>query len=211
MSVTLSTFPSFNTFTSRSWTLIAIVLLHMGFFWAFSSGLAVRIFNPAPPVSDYVEIKRTEPQRQKLPEPVVDGVKPLHSHVPVPMPPTKLNWEPERDSIRTQPFVDTPPATVVAPAEPVVVDPSVDPRYGLSEPTYPSQEIRLRHTGTVMLLVEVLPNGRVGTVSIETSSGYQRLDDAATREARNWRFKPGTSDGVPTTMWKRIPITFQLN
>ena len=30
------------------------------------------------------------------------------------------------------------------------------------------------------------------------------------REARRWRMKPGTQDGVAAAMWKRVPITFRL-
>jgi periplasmic protein TonB len=91
-----------------------------------------------------------------------------------------------------------------------VVEPEVDPRTGLSEPLYPSQEIRMGHAGTVVLLVEVLPNGRVGEVRLHRSSGFSRLDESAVREARRWRLRPGARDGVPTTMWKEIPVTFRL-
>lgn len=63
---------------------------------------------------------------------------------------------------------------------------------GLSEAVYPSAAIRLNQTGTVILSVQVLENGRVGEVRIEQSSGYARLDESAMREARLWRFKPGS-------------------
>ena len=97
-----------------------------------------------------------------------------------------------------------------ASAEPIVVQPEIDPRRGLSEPLYPAKEIRQEHAGTVILSVYVLGNGRVGEVRIEQSTGYPALDEAAAREARSWRLKPGTRDGVPVPMWKRIPITFRL-
>jgi protein TonB len=62
----------------------------------------------------------------------------------------------------------------------------------------------------VWLSIEILPNGRVGQVRIDESSGFTRLDDSAVREARKWRMKPGTRDGVAISMWKRVPVTFQL-
>lgn len=62
----------------------------------------------------------------------------------------------------------------------------------------------------MILSVYVLGNGRIGEVRIEQSTGYPGLDEAAAREARRWRFKPGTRDGVPAPMWKQVPITFQL-
>ena len=63
---------------------------------------------------------------------------------------------------------------------------------------------------TVLLALQILPNGRVGAVRIDKSSGYLKLDDSAAREARRWRMKPGTSDGTAMPMWKRVPIKFQL-
>ena len=93
---------------------------------------------------------------------------------------------------------------------PVIVDPQADARFPFTEPDYPPTEIRLQHEGTVWLMVQILPNGRVGTVQIEKSSGYMKLDESAAREARRWRMKPGMQDGVATAMWKRVPVTFQL-
>ena len=61
-----------------------------------------------------------------------------------------------------------------------------------------------------VLSIEILPNGRVGTVRIDQSSGFLRLDASAAREARKWRMKPGTQDGIAIPMWKRVPVTFQL-
>ena len=75
---------------------------------------------------------------------------------------------------------------------------------------YPSASIRANQTGTVILSVLVLENGRIGDVRIEQSSGHARLDESAVREARRWKLKPGTRDGVPVSMWKQIPITFRL-
>ena len=47
-------------------------------------------------------------------------------------------------------------------------------------------------------------------MQVDQSSGFVRLDESAVREARKWRMKPGMQDGVATSMWKRVPITFQL-
>jgi protein TonB len=114
------------------------------------------------------------------------------------------------DTTSVPPPVVTPRGgDVVAPA-PVVVEPRIDARRGLSEPMYPPSEIREQHEGTVLLSVLVLPNGRVGDVRIDRSSGYPKLDESARREARQWRLTPGTRDGQPVQMWKQIPISFQL-
>ncbi|MGH8238170.1 MAG: energy transducer TonB, partial [Steroidobacteraceae bacterium] len=74
----------------------------------------------------------------------------------------------------------------------------------------PALQLSLQHAGTVWLSIEILPTGRVGLVRIDQSSGFVKLDESAVREARRWRMKPGVQDGVATSMWKRVPITFQL-
>jgi protein TonB len=105
-----------------------------------------------------------------------------------------------------------PPLTVIeGPGSgPLIVEPEIDPRYPFTEPEYPVSEIRQGHEGTVLLALQILPNGRVGAVRIDKSSGYLKLDESAAREARRWRMKPGTSDGTAMPMWKRVPIKFQL-
>lgn len=80
----------------------------------------------------------------------------------------------------------------------------------MSEPLYPSSEIRAGNAGTVVLSVLVLENGRIGHVRLDHSSGHPRLDESAMREARRWRLRPGMRDGVPVAMWKQIPVTFRL-
>jgi protein TonB len=61
-----------------------------------------------------------------------------------------------------------------------------------------------------MLLVEVLASGRVGKVEIETSSGYDILDEAAVKAVRRWRFTPAKKGRRPVSAWVRIPVEFDL-
>lgn len=210
--ITVNSFPSLHSLTSpRSWFLAIIVLLHLGFFWALSNGLSKQIidtvresvFVPVP-----LDVRKPPP-----PTPLkVDGpIEPTHTVVTIPPPTTPVFEDP--DAIRGE-VVESPPKqppTGVSEVRKVaIVEPGIDPRIGLTEPVYPPAAIRLNQTGTVMLSVQVLENGRVGDVRVEQSSGYARLDEAAVREARRWKFVPGTHDGVPMTMWKQIPITFRL-
>jgi protein TonB len=209
--ITVNTFPSIHSFTSaRSWFLAIIVLLHVGFFWALSNGLSLgTIIEIRPPT---IVDNLPAPLKPTRREPVIDDVPIRDTYTPRPEQPRPQFDEEKATPIEQVADAPSPPSerkTVIAPA-PVVVEPEIDPLTGLSEPLYPSQEIRLGHTGTVVLSVEVLPNGRVGAVRIVQSSGFPRLDDSAVREARRWRLRPGVRDGVPTTMWKEIPITFRL-
>ncbi len=59
-------------------------------------------------------------------------------------------------------------------------------------PKYPYLAQRIGYHGSVRLAIEVLPNGRTGTVSIVKSSGRKILDESALSAARRWIFfRPG--------------------
>jgi protein TonB len=216
MNATVNTFPPFQSMNSpRVWVLALIGAMHLMFFWALMSGMGTRIAAalksppiqvvPVPPDTPVEPVRRHTPvEIERLVEPifvprpeVVDVDSALPDDKSVPLQASPDNPLPRGDDSR-------------ATTAPVVELPLIDPRLPLSEPTYPPAEIRLGHSGTVMLGVYVLPNGRIGEVRIEQSSGFPRLDMAAQHEARRWRLKPGTQDGRPIAMWKTIPITFQL-
>ncbi|HEX7012825.1 MAG TPA: TonB family protein [Steroidobacteraceae bacterium] len=213
MSHTIHAFPPVDIFRSvRGWMMAAIVLLHAGFFWALSNGLSIgSLIDPKPPLV----LTPIEPSKKQLPKPVdLNRLPPRIGELePVAVPPPEpiavvSQTAPLTTQVLTEPL--PAPAQGAGSNEPVIVEPKIDPRIGLSTPAYPVSEIRAEHTGTVILSVEVLPNGRVGRVRIEQSSGYPRLDEAAAREARTWRLIPGTRDGTAVPMWKRIPIVFRL-
>ena len=78
-----------------------------------------------------------------------------------------------------------------------------------SEDYYPRQSKQLNETGTVVLRFFVEADGKLGTVVVERSSGYRRLDQAARRLLETCRFKPamvqGKIDRGPATLevvWK---------
>jgi len=78
------------------------------------------------------------------------------------------------------------------------------------KPPYPSIAVRMRAEGRVILIAQVLPDGRAGEVRIEKSSGYAVLDDSALKTVKNWQFTPARKDGVIVSQAVRIPIDFQL-
>jgi protein TonB len=77
-------------------------------------------------------------------------------------------------------------------------------------PRYPGNARRRGHTGTVLLMVFVSEKGVAEQIRVAASSGYDSLDRAAAKSVADWRFEPGTSGGIPTGMWVKIPITFEL-
>jgi protein TonB len=81
----------------------------------------------------------------------------------------------------------------------------------LPAPEYPPRSRRLGEEGLVLLEVEVLANGRAGTVRVARAPPYPRLVDAAVKAVRKAKFKPATSEGVPVRSLVEIPVRFQLN
>lgn len=214
MATTINAFPPVHAFnSSRSWVLAIIALIHLGFFWALTSGLARSVIKDLPIVSKAFVIEtppQIEPPARNIPDVPIDRTM----YVPPVIHPTVLTEQSDTAPqmvttvAREQPPIGMP-SEPVRPA-PVEVGPQIDPRRGLTEPLYPASAIRGGDEGTVILLVQVLENGRVGEVRLERSSGHAKLDESAMREARRWKLIPGTRDGVPVVLWKQIPITFRL-
>ena len=63
----------------------------------------------------------------------------------------------------------------------------------------------------MILRVEVLPDGRAGSVTIGLSSGFGSLDKAAFDAVRRWRFHPAHRHGRPIAATVRVPVRFALN
>jgi protein TonB len=77
-------------------------------------------------------------------------------------------------------------------------------------PAYPLLAIRQGAQGQVLLLAEVLAEGRAGRIELEKSSGHALLDAAAMNAVRTWRFSPARKNGLLTVQTVRIPIHFNL-
>jgi len=102
-------------------------------------------------------------------------------------------------------------ATLDPPGPPVLVGPSVDPRYeAMLQPPYPPAEIRRGTEGSVTARVLIGADGRVKAIDI-VKSPSDGLSEATRRQAlARWRFKPATRDGVPVEGWKTMTLRFQI-
>jgi len=213
MSATINTFPPLHALNSRSWFMAAIVLLHAGFFWVLSNGLSLQIVDILPPLK--VVVPEPDPKPQPKVTKIKDPTELDRWKIVVPEPKTNLDVEREDVIFAERVAEKIVEATPIEAGsgqgvEPIVVEPSIDQRYGFSEPIYPASAIRAEQEGTVWLSVRVGANGRVLEIKLDRSSGHGVLDQSAMREARRWRFVAGTEDGRPTPMWTKIPVTFRL-
>lgn len=78
------------------------------------------------------------------------------------------------------------------------------------QPDYPSLARRRGWQGRVIVAVEVLKTGAVGSVRIHKSSGYAILDESALKAVSRWLFQPGKRKGQPVDMDVVVPIRFTL-
>ena len=70
-------------------------------------------------------------------------------------------------------------------------------------PDYSSFSRKRKEEGTVKIIATVT-DGRVINAEVESSSGFQRLDESALRAVRQWLFKNSGTVRV------RVPVTFRL-
>jgi periplasmic protein TonB len=77
-------------------------------------------------------------------------------------------------------------------------------------PSYPASARRLGIQGTARLKVQVLADGRVGEILVETSAGHPDLDRAAADAVRQWRFEPARRGSEAVATWVLLPVQFQL-
>jgi len=77
-------------------------------------------------------------------------------------------------------------------------------------PQYPLLARRRGYQGKVLLEVLVKKDGKVGSIRLARSSGYEILDSTAIKGVRNWLFHPAKRGDELVEMWVKIPIRFQL-
>jgi protein TonB len=107
-----------------------------------------------------------------------------------------------------------------APAEPVAAPPNPAPRVVASsalryldplKPVYPRASTELCETGVVTLGILVNEWGVPVEVTVEKSSGHERLDQSALNAMRSARFKPYIEGGQPRPIRAHPTINFQLD
>src|SRR5947207_9187136 len=77
------------------------------------------------------------------------------------------------------------------------------------EPEYSEEARKAKYQGTVLLYIQVSPEGRAVNMRVLHSLGLG-LDEKAMEAVKKWRFKPGTKDGKPVTVEAQIEVNFRL-
>jgi protein TonB len=192
---------------------VGIVVLHVLFFWALKQGLvrpglqlvqdfAIMDLPPPPPPPENLD----EPP----PPPPVDVPPPT-----VPPPLIELpDFAPSQTAITAR-VQERPAPQPPTPARQVQVTPPKIKARGdrinaAINACYPSASRRLSEEGRVVLTITVSAAGKVGGSSVAQSSGFERLDSAASCVVRRLPFEPGKRDGQAVDAQATLPIQFKL-
>ena len=97
------------------------------------------------------------------------------------------------------------------PPEPSRIGPGVKPPLLLSkvEPAYSEEARKARLQGRVQLQAVIKTNGAPVDFTVKTSLGLG-LDEEAVWAVKQWRFSPGSKDGVPVPVIVTIDVNFRL-
>jgi protein TonB len=79
------------------------------------------------------------------------------------------------------------------------------------KPKYPGSATSRGWEGTVRLLVKVTPEGDSEEVTVQRSSGYDVLDEAAIEAVEKWKFIPAKRGDTAVSSSVVVPINFVLN
>jgi periplasmic protein TonB len=129
----------------------------------------------------------------------------------------------EQPTVDTPPLEDTIPEIEVPTDEPapaaITADTSPSPPVPETanmkvnrrvDPVYPPASRRAGEEGTGVYRVLVDSSGRAQEVSVLTSSGFPRLDQAAMAAIRKWAFSPAMQAGQAVQSWTRVQVKFEL-
>jgi protein TonB len=175
----------------------------------------VEIVEPPPPELPPVveEQPPPEPEPPKMEEP--PPVEPQPITEPIRDPPQVVEPTPPQPPVPT-PLVEAPPSIAPEPTPqpdpaPAAVLVRARPDYLTNPPPrYPRIARERGWEGTVILRIEVLPDGAVGSVEVAQSSNHRALDDAAVEAARRWRFIPARLGNESVRSFVEVPVTYRL-
>lgn len=210
-------------------TFALVLALHVGLVWLAQ---AVWTSEPAIAVREVVaaqliqEFRAPEPPKLE-PAPKTPSAQQVLPAIPSPLPVPVSPVPHALPAITAAPVVVPSPALAVPPAAPAPVAPAVPAAVkpapapvtvaasarmdSCAKPRYPAASERMGEEGVVSLKFLISENGQVLSGSVEKSSGYKRLDDAALSAISLCKFKPATVDGKPRQEWSALRYRWELN
>jgi protein TonB len=199
---------------SKSTLIVAIVIaLHVGMYFVIESGLSRAIISlVAPPVETKI-IDEDKPKEDLPPPPPPPDIAEPPPFIPPPE--VSVAIQTATNAIQTVTNERPPEVVPPKPAPPVEVPGTkagFDPKHPIrpTEDFYPAASKRANEEGVTLLEIYISTDGKVTDARVKTSSGFDRLDEAAITYAKTWRMKPATRAGVPEGSWVSIPVRWKL-
>ena len=176
---------------------------------------------PAVPQQMWIDLAPPEPHPQTQPVPQPKELPKIAARANASSPattaptpaPVEIPAEPAAIRSAPAPTIVSPGSSPAAPtqAAPVITAPSFDAAYlNNPKPAYPMMARRLGEEGRVLLRVHISAEGRAEKIEVQTSSGSERLDQAARDTVTRWRFIPARRGDEPIAAWVTVPIYFKL-
>jgi protein TonB len=178
--------------------------LHLILIYALISGLATSLVKKG---LDELKVATVEEAPKVKPPP------PPPPPMELPPPP----FVPPPDVVIDVPQAAPPPmvtqnvAPVVVPPKAPVSTPISIGRPHTCQQNYPPISQRNNEEGTTKISFTVNTDGSVTSPSVETSSGSQRLDEAALSCVTRWKYKPATQDGQPVAAHWEANVVWKLH
>ena len=203
----------------------SVVLLHLAALWALHTGLLRRLVETVVPVALLSDLITPPAPRADVPPAPLPATPAARTATrPAAQAAPHLQAAPDSQPSPNAPAAATAPqpaaapigapvaAEAVAPAAPARVElPSTDADYlNNPRPAYPPLSKRMGEQGKVVVRVLIGADGLPQKADIRTSSGFERLDQAALATVMKWRYVPGKRAGAPEAMWFNVPINFVL-
>jgi protein TonB len=155
---------------------------------------------PMPEKPQPKQIAKIE-QVAQMPPPLIQ----VATTAPVAMP------QPKAEVFKAAAAPEAPPAPPAPPAPAAIQGGNLASKMLAGKPpAYPVECRRKREQGTVVLALTVGTDGRVVDISVRSSSGSSRLDNAARDAVRKWRWAPMLANGAPVMVKGVVEIPFVL-
>jgi protein TonB len=186
----------------RGGPLLAVIAVHVVIIYGLSLSMGyVDVPKFAKPIEAVFIPEAPESKPEPIPQVKPDIPQPEPVDEPVPQVAVDEPVAPPADM----------PASDNALAASVASAPSQDLKASTRvEPTYPAISRRMGEEGQVQLRILVDESGKPKDVQVLKTSGFPRLDEAATQAVRKWRFKAATDGSKNIMAWTQIALTFKL-
>jgi periplasmic protein TonB len=210
--------------TQRRAMIAAMVAGHVALAWgllqvrevreavADASPLFVSLVTPSPSVPTPAPVPRP-PVKTPPPRPIPSIVAaPAKRADPAPfvVPAAPVSTAPPAPPVEQAPTPPSPPSPPSPPVAAQIIPASAVQYLEPPRLVYPRASRRAGEAGRVVLRVYIDEAGMPRQVMLNQSSGFPRLDEAASAAVHAARFKPYSDNGRPLAGWALVPLSFDL-